>query len=363
LINKLVFENLRYRWIRTVLSIIAIGIQVTMVLTLVGLSTGLLEDTKKRARGIGADILVRAPSSNVISLGTNMPAGVLSFVRKQPHVVVATGLLTQGTGFLTSVTGVDLADFNRLSGGFRYLRGTPFHANDDAIIDEYYADEKKLHVGDKFNILNREWRVSGIVEPGMLARFFVQLDVLQDLTSNPGKITQIYVKVDDPSRTTEVIADLKTKLKDYQIYSMEEFTSLISPSKIPMLKPFIGVIIGVGVLVGFLVVFLSMYTAVLERTREIGVLKALGASPGYILNILMRETTVLAVAGSILGILLSYVTRWLIKSMAPSSLIQAIVPEWWPIAAGLALVGALLGAAYPGLKAARQDAIEALAYE
>ena len=363
MINKLVLENLRYRWIRTVLSVTAIGIQVTMVLTLVGLSTGLLEDQKTRARGVGADILVRAPSSNVISLGTNMPAGILAFVRKQPHVAVATGVLMQGTGLFTSVTGIDLAEFNRLNGGFRYLRGGPFRAKDDAIIDEYYASEHKLRLGDRWEVLNRPWHVAGIAEPGMLARFFVQIDILQDLTSNPGKLTQIYVKLDDPSRTAQVIADLKTKLKDYQIYSMEEFTTLISPSRIPMLRPFIGVIIGVGVLVGFLVVFLSMYTAVLERTREIGVLKALGASPGYILNLLMRETTVLALAGSILGVLFSYVTRWLIRSVAPGSLIQAIVPEWWPIAAGIALAGALLGAAYPGLKAARQDPIEALAYE
>src|SRR5262249_55905372 len=155
-------------------------------------------------------------------------------------------------------------------------------------------------------VLNRPWRVSGIVEPGMLARLFVQLDVLQDLTSNPGKLTMLYVKLDDPARTSQVVADLKSKLKDYQIYSMEEFTTLISPSSYPMLKPFIGVIIGVGVLVGFLVVFLSMYTAVLERTREIGVLKALGASPMYILSILLRETTVLALAGSALGILFSF---------------------------------------------------------
>jgi putative ABC transport system permease protein len=144
---------------------------------------------------------------------------------------------------------------------------------------------------------------------------------------------------------------------------MEEYTSLFSVANVPMLKEFIWVVIGLGVLVGFLVVFLSMYTAVLERTREIGVLKALGASPGYVLNILMRETTLLALAGSVLGILLSYVTRFAIASLVPGTLIQAIVPNWWPIAAGIAIVGAWLGAIYPGLKAARQDAVEALSYE
>ena len=363
MINKLVLENLTHRWVRTVLSITAIGVQVTLVLTLVGLSRGLLDDQKKRARGIGADILVRAPTSSAISLSGNMPGGILRLVRQQPHVAAAAGVLVQPTGFLTSVTGIDLADFKALSGGFHFLKGGPFQGPDDVIVDEYYATEHKLHVGDRIQMMNKSWRVVGIIEPGMLARVFVQIDVLRDLTSNPDKLSVIYVRADQPSNIPVVLNELRSKLKDYPIYSMEEYTSLITTSSVPMLQQFIWVIIGVGVLVGFLVVFLSMYTAVLERTREIGILKALGASPGYVLNILMRETTVLAVAGSILGILLSYVTQWLIRTVAPGSLIQAIVPEWWPIAAGVALLGALLGAAYPGLKAARQDAIEALAYE
>jgi putative ABC transport system permease protein len=160
-----------------------------------------------------------------------------------------------------------------------------------------------------------------------------------------------------------VIADLRAHLQDYQIYSIDEFVSQFSVNSVPMLREFIYVVIGLGIVVGFLVVFLSMYTAVLERTREIGVLKAIGASSGFILNVLLRETAVLAVMGSVLGIVLTYATRWMIMTFAPGTLIQAIVPDWWPIAAAIAIGGALLGAAYPGMKAARQDAIEALAYE
>jgi putative ABC transport system permease protein len=116
------------------------------------------------------------------------------------------------------------------------------------------------------------------------------------------------------------------------------------------------------VIVGFLVVFLSMYTAVLERTREIGILKALGASPGYIMGILLRETLVLAVSGAIAGILMSYGTRWIMKVFVPT-MPMLIVYSWWPWAAIIALSGSLIGAIYPGLKASRQDAIEALAYD
>jgi putative ABC transport system permease protein len=365
LINKLVVENLKHRPLRTLLSIVAISIQVTMVLTLVGISTGMMDEQARRARGVGADIIIRSPSSSVINTSLNMPAGVEGFVVKSnPHVAVSTGVLQQGTDLLSYVTGVDLEQFDKLNGGFRFVSGGPFQGPDDVLVDSYYAAQHKYHVGDTLNgIVNRSWRLAGIYEPGMLARLVVPLKTLQDITANTGKVTMIYVKLDDSARTDQVIAELKQKLKDYQIRSMQEYTELFSVNSVPMLKEFIYVVIALGVLVGFLVVFLSMYTAVLERTREIGVLKALGASPGYVLNILLRETTILAVAGSILGVLLSYATRYTINDVIHGSLIQAIVYVWWLIAAAIAIVGALLGAIYPGLKAARQDAIEALAYD
>jgi putative ABC transport system permease protein len=137
----------------------------------------------------------------------------------------------------------------------------------------------------------------------------------------------------------------------------------MSPENVPALLPFTYVVVGISIVVGFLVVFLSMYTAVLERTREIGILKSLGATPGFVLTLLVRETAFLSVIGSIAGVIMSFGTRWAIMNYIPGSLIQVIVPEWWPIATLVALTGAMMGALYPGYKAARQDAIEALAYE
>jgi putative ABC transport system permease protein len=77
----------------------------------------------------------------------------------------------------------------------------------------------------------------------------------------------------------------------------------------------------------------------------------------------MRETTLLAIAGSIIGIALSYGAKWAIMTFVPSSLTVVAVPDWWWRAALISLAGAVLGAIYPGTKAARQDTIEALAYE
>ncbi len=348
---------------RTLLGVVIISIQVMIVLALVGLSQGTLSDQAGRLRGVGADIVIRPPSSSVITMSGGMPARIADKVDEQPHVAQSTGVLQQGSDLFNYVTGLDLAQFNKLSGGFRFVSGGPFQHPTDVMIDEFYARQHNYHVGDTITLLNQPWHVSGIYQPGMLTRVVVPLDTLQNLTANTAKVSMIYVKLDDPSRTDQVVQQLRTALAGYRINSMEEFTSLYSVNNVPMLKEFTWVVIGLGVLVGFLGVFLSMYTAVLERTREIGVLKALGASPGYILNILLRETALLAIAGSILGILLSFVTRFVIHNVVPASLIQAIVPAWWPIAGAIAVVGALLGALGPGLKAARQDAIEALAYD
>ncbi len=362
--NKLVIENLRFRPIRTSLGIIAIGLEVTMMLTIVGLSEGMLAESQRRARGVGADIVIRPRGSSVLSLSSApIDERLVGWVQKQPHVTLAVGSMVQSLEGLNSVTGIDIQKFNILSGGFHFLEGGPPAKPGDIIADEYYARQKGVKVGSKLKLLDRTWTLSGIYEGGKLARIVLPLRTLQDLTGNTGKVSQIYAKVDRPDDVRPVIDELKAKLPGYPIYSVDEFVSMFSVNNTPGLAAFIGVIIGLSIVVGFLVVFLSMYTSVLERTREIGILKALGASPGFVLNILFRETFALAIGGSILGILLSYGSRWLIMTLVPSSLAQLIVPGWWPIAGGIALAGALLGAAYPGWRAARQDPIEALSYE
>src|SRR6202012_1773143 len=107
------------------------------------------------------------------------------------------------------------------------------------------------------------------------------------------------------------------------------------------------VVIGVAVIVGFIVVYMAMYTAVLERTREIGILKEMGATSGMIVSLLMKETLVLAFSGTAAGILLTYGTQWCMHHLVPSSLTQETVYAWWPIAGVVAITGALLGAVVP----------------
>src|SRR5258708_23471142 len=187
-------------------------------------------------------------------------------VMREPHVTFAMGTMVQPLSGFDTITGLDLDDFTRLNGGFHYLEGGPLVNDNDMIVDEYYARQKPLRVGDTVNMMNHDWRLVGIFESGKLARVCVKLKVLQELTGNPGHLSQIFIKVDDPKKAQAVVDQLRAKYPGYQIYTMEEFTSMLSISNVGMLKSFIAVVIGVAVVVGFIVVFMAMYTAVLWRS-------------------------------------------------------------------------------------------------
>jgi putative ABC transport system permease protein len=105
-----------------------------------------------------------------------------------------------------------------------------------------------------------------------------------------------------------------------------------------------------------------MYTAVLERTREIGILKSLGASRGYILSSVLREAALVTVVGIALGVLFTFAIKAFLSYRFPT-LSYSVPPEWWVRSLLIAFVGATLGAAYPAWKAAGKDPIDALAYE
>jgi len=347
--------------VRTLLSIIAIGVEVTLILTLVGLSRGVLDDLKSRTRGTGADILIRPPDSSGFTFSLTMPEKVVNVVRAKPHVVMATGTFVKYFDSFNSITGIHLDEFNAMSGGLKVIQGRLFQDPDDLVVDEVFAKQHHLKPGSTYD-LGHPWRISGIVEQGKLSRTFADIGRLQALYSGNDLVSTIYVKLDDPANTRAVIEAMKKDFDNYKIDSIEDFVSLFSTNSVPYIEAFTNVVIGVAVLIGFLMVCLSMYTAVLERTREIGILKALGASPVYIVGILMRETVLLALVGTAVGILMTYGTRSLMGIFA-ASMPQEIVPDWYLRVTAIALAGSILGALYPGLRAARQDAIEALAYD
>jgi putative ABC transport system permease protein len=368
MINKMIFANLVRRPVRSAISIIAIALEVALILLIAGLCYGILNDDKNRTAGIGADVIVQPPGSSFLAGISGAPVSikVADVLRRLPHVTVVSPVIWQIAtgGSVEVIDGIDLKSFEALGGSFQYMAGGPFTGPDSVLIDDYVARQKHLKVGDTTEILNHTFRVAGIVASGRGARKFLPIATLQDLTGAKDKASVFYVKLDNPANADLVVKEIKQQpgMERYSVLSIRDYLSMMTPSNLPGFRPFIAVVVGVSLIIGFLVIFQSMYAAVMERTREIGILKAVGASKFYIVSAILRETGLLALAGIIVGILVSLAASWGIRQRFP--LVQVVVTgEWIAFAMVTALIGAAAGALYPAYKASSKDPIEALAYE
>jgi putative ABC transport system permease protein len=367
MMNKMIVGNLVHRPVRSLISIVAVALEVTLILLIVGLSLGMVNDSKQRQAGIGADVVVMPPgSSYIVGLtGAPMPIKIGDVLAKLPHVKVVAPVITQVStnGNVEVIAGIDLKSYEAL-GAFHFLQGGPFQGPDDVLIDDVLARAKHIRVGDKMEILNHEFRVAGIVAPGKGARKFLPISTLQDLNGSKDKASIFYLKLVDPANAEAVVNEIKQVpgMERHVAYSMSYYLSMLTPNNYPGLGTFLKVVIAISVTIGFIVIFQAMYTAVMERTREIGILKSMGASKLYIVNVILRETMMLALGGIVLGILISLTARAGIAQKIPT--LRVVVTGGWILKTTIiAIIGAMLGAMYPAYRAAQKDPIEALAYE
>jgi len=171
-----------------------------------------------------------------------------------------------------------------------------------------------------------------------------------------------FVRLDDPDQTYEIQELLEEMFVSEQAVPLQDIVSLMMSTSVPALDAFLKGVVGLSVAIGTLVIFLSMYTTITERTREIGILRSLGATKSFVVVLILQETLALCVVGVLVGIAASFV----IAAAVPlqfATLQVMITTDWILRAGGLAILSGVLGAIYPALRAAGQDPVEALAYE
>jgi putative ABC transport system permease protein len=367
MMNKMVVANLAHRPTRSLVTMSAIALEVTMILMVVALFYGLLNGSKESQLGVGADIMLTPPSSAAMvgMSGSPIPVKVGNILQRIPHVTVAAPVIWAFSQKpLEIVYGIDLATYDTLPPSFRYLSGGPFQGPKDVIVDDYFSGMNHKKVGDTIEVLNNPFRICGIVPHGKGGRKFLRLDTMQELIGAEGRASGFYIKLDDPANLGATTAAIQAVpgMERYAVRSMAEYLSMMTPDNLPGFDLAIRIVIGVAVVVGFLVIFQSMYTAVMERTREIGILKSIGASKWYIVNVILRETLLLTFVGVVAGIVISMVTRRVIMFEKP--VLRLFWSNAWVLRATvIAITGALAGALYPAFKAAQRDPIDALAYE
>lgn len=366
MIGHMIVQNVLHRPVRTLITVIGVAVEVTLVILVVGLTTGLLTESAKRTEGVGADVMIQPPSASIWAAfsGAPMPIAIAGKLRKLDYVQAVAPVLVQfnSVNGLDVVYGIQPDTFRAVSGGFVFHSGHDLEKADEILVDDVYARGKKVKVGQELHILGHDFHVAGIVEHGKGARLFVLMSSLQEMSGAIDKASIFFVKCDRTDHTPAVMDEIRQLLPGYEIRPLKDFISLMTSSTLPGLSAFINVMISIAVAIGFLVIFLAMYTTIIERTREIGVLKSLGASKSYIVEIILSETTLLCLIGTAFGIGLSFFMRWVFTSIFPSMTIM-ILPKWILYAGVIAVAGGLLGSSYPAWVASRKDPVEALAYE
>jgi putative ABC transport system permease protein len=365
LMDSLVLSNIAHRPARTAVSILGTGVGVLLIVFTVGLSRGVLHERGRRESNIGAEIMIRASGS--IGLGAaqfRLPAAHAAEIATIPGVRAATAVgqtldKSEGGFGQRLIDGINYDEYANIA-RITIREGRKLESGDEAIVDPEWKDRRKVKIGDTVQLFERPFKIVGVYEPPGGGRIKIPLATMQEQEGAEHRASAILVACQDPAKQDEVAAAILQRFPDDQLVLTRELPELYA-SGVPALNVFIKVVVGVAAAISMLVILLAMYTTVTERTRQIGILKSLGMSKSSIAWVIEQEAIIVSVLGVAVGIGLTMLAR--LAVMRTTNLTIEIEPRWVLVALGVGLLGGSIGALYPALRAARQDAVEALSYE
>jgi len=362
-LDSLVVSNIRQRPLRSAISVLGVALGVALVMLFTGLARGMSDDLQRRSSNVRAEIIFTRPGSQMTSTSANLSTKYVDLLKNIEGVDAAVPVIRHfypsGVWGVDQVEGVDWDSFSKMN-NVRLVQGNAPRAEDEIVIDEIKAS-RNHPVGSQLKLFgDKPYRVSGVYAPESGARAKLSLAAMQNALEAPGKCSYIFVKVKNPADQIAIAKRINEQLPGNKVQFTREFFPSVE-SSIPGLAVFMRVLVILAAIVSALVVMLAMHTTITERTREIGILKAMGASRGYIISEIEREALLISAMGLVVGFALAAIAGFAIHKM--TSLIFEF-GGWWALTAALiGLGGGALGAFYPAARAANLDPVNALAYE
>jgi putative ABC transport system permease protein len=366
--DNLVVNNIRQRPLRALISVTGVALGVALVMLFTGLSSGMSNDLQRRSSNLRAEIIFTRPGGMELTSSTaNLSVKYVDELKKVEGVETAVPVIRypfqSGRGFgFEMIEGTDWDAYGAMN-GVQIVEGRAPTALDEVIVDETKAANGKAGVGTTISIFGgKPYRIVGIYAPESGARVKMSLAAMQDALESPGKCTYILVKCKEnvaPETVARAIDAAETTRGNKIQFTRDVVTNI--EKSIPYLGVFLRALVGLSAIVSALVVMLAMYTTITERTREIGVLKALGASRGFIISLIEQEALLISLLGLVVGFAVSLAAGYAIHRAY--GLWFEYGWRWALVAALIGVGGGVLGALYPAVRAASLDAVTALSYE
>jgi putative ABC transport system permease protein len=395
--------NLRNRKKRTFLTILGIIIGISSVVALVSVGQGLSKSIDDELEKLGTDIIfVQAKTAMGVSFTGTDDSGQIN--KKDLDIVRKITGVKEAAGFLAQPAKVSFGREERTV----YVFGYPEKSNEAKLIDDVNTwkieegrmispggkgrvvlgsdlakktFEKKINIGNKIFIDGKEFKVVGIFkklgDPGFDKGVLVSEDVLRVLYNRPFLFSYLYIRVGE-NENVEIIAERieralrkeRGQKEGQEDFSVQTPVQMIESFSI-VLDIITTILIGIAaisLLVGGVGIMNTMYTSVLERTKEIGVMKAIGAKNKDIMFLFLIESGVLGLVGGFFGIVIGFSISKGVEFAAAQALgvdmLKVFFP-WYLILGALFfsfLVGALSGF-FPARRASRLKPVDSLRYE
>jgi len=396
--------NILHYKLRSVLSSLGIGIGICMLVTLSGLSRGSLFEVADRWEAVDADLIVypfgmgeAVTTLTGIGVSDKYVDRILADANVAERAVPVFLWQVKLGGQDQLAAGVDADRWHTLVGGRKLKEGRLFDPEGrfarwlekeltssdgdggttqpaeidlraapssglEIVIDARLARTGRYTVEQVVSFANHDWTIVGIVPEGGMTRVYMPRRTAQYLFGS-GSIQQstlIFVKLKPGVDHNAAAARLKGRIKQ-EVVQLSQYRAMLQ-RKFGVLFMYVDIVNAVALTISFLFTMITLYTMVLQRTREIAILKSSGASDRFILRQVLAESGLLTAAGTVVGIGLSFPAAWAIQTFKPL-LTVTITWQWILIAACAAAVGALLSGLYPAWRATRVDMVEALTLE
>ena len=397
---KIALKNIQKRKLRAGLTLLGITISIATIFILVSVSLGLQQAVEEQFRLLGTDKFFIQPRGQAAGPGTG---GAVELTEKDADVIEKVVGIKEISIWaaspakievddqirFTTVVGIDLdtADLFLETGAYDAEEGRVLQKGDtfDVMIGSQYKHNnlfsKPVTARDTILINDMPFEVQGILEPignpGDDRLIYMPMDQFRELFQIPERIDTIVVQVEEQEKLKEIADSVERKLiksrnvdedtKDFSILTPEELLASFG-TILTIITAFLTGIAAISLLVGAIGIANTVYTSVLERTKEIGVMKAVGAQNKDILLIFLIESGLLGLVGGIFGVLLGTAVSKTIEYIAinnlGTTLLRSVIPIYLIIGslAFAFLVGAVSGI-WPAWKATKVKPVEALRYE